>query len=131
MLWEAGLLPEAMRKTQARVLPGTGLEMTHDHRRILATAIARLRAKIKYRPVVFELLPKAFTLLELQQSMEALAGQSLHKPNFRRLIETQNLVEETGELASGLAGRPAKLFRFRAEVLAERGLSGTKLPLVR
>lgn len=131
LLWEAGLLPEAMRKTQARVLPGTGLEMTHDHRRILATAIARLRAKIKYRPVVFELLPKAFTLLELQQSMEALAGQSLHKPNFRRLIETQNLVEETGELASGLAGRPAKLFRFRAEVLAERGLSGTKLPLVR
>jgi len=105
--------------------------MLHDHRRILATAIARLRAKIKYRPVVFELLPHEFTLLELQQTMEALAGQSLHKPNFRRFIEGQELVEETGRTTTGLAGRPAKLFRFRASVLEERGFTGSKLPLVR
>lgn len=131
LLWEAKLVPEALRGhvEPAEALPG--VEMTHDHRRILATAIARLRAKIKYRPVVFELLPKEFTLLELQQTMEALAGQSLHKPNFRRFIEQQDLVEETGSFASGLTGRPAKLFKFRAEVVAERSFSGTKLPVVR
>ena len=104
--------------------------MTHDHRRILATAIARLRAKIKYRPVVFELLPSTFTMLELQQAIEALGGQTLHKPNFRRLIEQQDLVEETGQVSAGLAGRPAKLFRFRPSVLEEREFSGTKLPLI-
>jgi hypothetical protein len=131
LLWEAKLVPEASgdHSISAKLLPGT--EMTHDHRRILATAIARLRAKIKYRPMVFELLPKEFTLLELQQTMEALAGQSLHKPNFRRFIEQQDLVEDTGRFATGLAGRPAKLFRFRAVILAERSFSGTKLPVVR
>ena len=131
LLWEARLVPEALRDASATNIGLPGTEMTHDHRRILATAIARLRAKIKYRPVVFELLPREFTLLELQQTMEALAGQSLHKPNFRRFIEQQDLVEETGRSASGLAGRPAKLFRFRAAVLAERSFSGTKLPGVR
>ena len=87
--------------------------MRHDHRRILATGIARLRAKIKYRPVVFELMPAQFTL-QLQQAVETLAGRGLHKQNFRRLIEQQDLVEETGDMASGTAGRPAKLFRSAA-----------------
>ena len=80
--------------------------MTHDHRRILATGIARLRAKIKYRPVVFELMPPRFTLLQLQRAVEALAGRRLHKQNFRRLIEQQDLVEETGDMATETA-RPA------------------------
>ena len=105
--------------------------MRHDHRRILATGIARLRAKIKYRPVVFELMPAQFTLLQLQQAVEALAGRGLHKQNFRRLIEQQDLVEETGDMASGTAGRPAKLFRFRRDVLLERAIAGSKLPLSR
>jgi hypothetical protein len=131
LLWEIGMVPEALRRRAGNAVVGTGAEMTHDHRRILATAMARLRAKIKYRPVVFELLPREFTLLDLQQTMEALAGQMLHKPNFRRLIEQQELVEETGNSTSGRAGRPAKLFRFRSAVLAERSLTGTKLPLVR
>jgi hypothetical protein len=105
--------------------------MTADHRRILATGIARLRAKIKYRPVVFELMPAEFTLLQLQRSVEALAGRLVHKQNFRRLIEQQELVEETGAIASDTVGRPAKLFRFRHGVLAERAVAGTKLPLSR
>jgi len=130
LLYEARLIPEALRNAPGGP-PVPGREMIHDHRRILATAVARLRAKIKYRPVVFELLARHFTLLELQQAMEALAGHALHKPNFRRLIEQQDLVEETGEFTSGLAGRPAKLFRFRPSVIEERGFSGTKLPLVR
>lgn len=131
LLWEAELVQEARRVSSFQPEVNTGVRMTHDHRRILATAIARLRAKIKYRPVVFELLPNEFTLLELQQTMEALAGRSLHKPNFRRLIEQQDLVEETGRSSSGLAGRPAKLFRFRAVVRAERSFFGSKLPVVR
>ena len=132
LLYEAGLVPEAARD---RPLPADswlpGQAMSHDHRRILATGIARLRAKIKYRPVVFELMPQAFTLLALQRAVEALAGRRLHKQNVRRFIESQGLVEETGDMTAGTGGRPAKLVRFRREVLLERAASGTKLPLSR
>ena len=124
LLWEAGLVEETSGKTKSQL----GLRMAHDHRRILATAIARLRAKIKYRPVVFELLPDDFTLLQLQNTVEALAGLRLHKQNFRRLVEGQGLVEETGAMTHGTSGRPAKLFTFRREVLQERAAAGTKLP---
>ena len=127
LLWEAGLVPEA--GAGESMLPGT--PMMHDHRRILATGIARLRTKIKYRPVVFELMPPEFTLLQLQRTVEALAGRLLHKQNFRRLMEQQALVQETGGEARETGGRPAKLFRFRREVLAERAAAGTKLPLAR
>ena len=132
LLYEAALIPEAVRDTRgaaAALVPGRA--MTADHRRILATGIARLRAKIKYRPVVFELMPAEFTLLQLQRSVEALAGRLVHKQNFRRLMEQQELVEETGAIASDTVGRPAKLFRFRHGVLAERAVAGTKLPLSR
>jgi hypothetical protein len=130
LLYEAGLVSEAARHAPAQeLLPGVA--MLHDHRRILATAIARLRAKIKYRPVVFELMPASFTLLALQRTVEALAGQKLHKQNFRRLIDQQGLVEETGEMSRETGGRPAKLVRFRREVLIERAVVGTKLPLSR
>ena len=124
LLFEAGLIPEAGAKNA----PG-GLRMTGDHRRILATGIARLRAKIKYRPVVFELMAREFTLLQLQRTVEALAGRLLHKQNFRRVVELQELVEETGAMATATGGRPAKLYRFRRGVLAEREVTGTKLPL--
>jgi hypothetical protein len=132
LLYEALMIPEAVRDKRgaaAALVPGRA--MTADHRRILATGIARLRAKIKYRPVVFELMPAEFTLLQLQRSVEALAGRLVHKQNFRRLIEQQELVEETGAIASDTVGRPAKLFRFRHGVLAERAVVGTKLPLSR
>jgi hypothetical protein len=79
--------------------------------------------------VVFELLPPTFTLLQLQRSVEALAGRRLHKQNFRRLIEQQALVEDTGAMATDTGGRPAKLVTFRRDVLAERAIAGTKLPL--
>jgi hypothetical protein len=134
LLWEAGLVAEGRRegaRLPATLSDASGAPMRHDHRRILATGIARLRAKIKYRPVVFELMPPAFTLLQLQRSVEALAGRLLHKQNFRRLIDQQDLVEETGEVTTETGGRPAKMFRFRREVLAERQVAGTKLPLVR
>ena len=130
LLYEAGLVPEAQRHTQV-IDPLPGAAMLHDHRRILSTGIARLRAKIKYRPVVFELMPESFTLLALQRVVEALAGQRLHKQNFRRLIDQQGLVEDTGRVTTRTGGRPAKLVRFRREVLIERAVAGTKLPLSR
>jgi hypothetical protein len=108
-----------------------GESMIADHRRILATGMGRLRSKIKYRPVVFELMPPAFTLLQLQRTVEALAGRLINKPNFRRLIEQQELVEETGETSLDTGGRPAKLYRFRHSVLDETIGAGTKLPITR
>ncbi|WP_430694729.1 NUDIX hydrolase [Mesorhizobium dulcispinae] len=132
LLYEAALVEEATRGSERSAsLPLPGATMIADHRRILATGIARLRSKIKYRPVVFELMPPVFTFLQLQRTVEALSGRLVHKPNFRRLIEQQELVEETGETTADTVGRPAKLFRFRHAVLDERVVAGTKLPLSR
>ena len=130
LLYEAGLVPEAGGRRPTPD-PSPGAPMHYDHRRILATGIARLRAKIKYRPVVFELMPPDFTLGQLQLAVEALAGRPLHKQNFRRLIDQQGLVEETGGVSAETGGRPAKLYRFRREILLERAVAGSKLPLSR
>jgi hypothetical protein len=145
LLYEAYLVAEAWRDreetggaTEARrpapaerpeLLPGR--PMARDHRRILATALGRLRGKLKYRPVVFELLPPTFTLLQLQRVVEALAGVRLHKQNFRRLVENAGLVEGTGRQDAQTGGRPAELFVFRRDVLRERPAPGVGLPGVR
>lgn len=128
LLWEAGLVAES---APHRWVPTglTGEPMALDHRRILATGLSRLRATIQYRPVVFELLPETFTLGRLQEVVEAVAGQLVHKQNFRRVVEQQDaLVEPTDEVAHATGGRPARLYRFRREVLTERAQVGTKLP---
>lgn len=130
LLYEACLIEEARRDGRAKDLRCAvplGAPMMFDHRRILATAIARLRGKMKYRPVVFELMPSTFTLLELQLTVEAISGIRLHKQNFRRLVEEQGLVERTGKFAHRSRGRPAELFRFRGEVLSERPAPGVRL----
>jgi hypothetical protein len=132
LLYEAGLIEEARRDGREAALarhsvPALGEPMRFDHRRILATAIARLRAKLKYRPVVFELMAPDFTLTELQRRVEAISGRRLHKQNFRRLVETGALVEPTGDTSTATGGRPAALFRFRREVLAERPAAGLRL----
>ena len=132
LLYEAGLVPESpggWRRPDEELAPGR--RMLGDHRRVLATGVARLRAKIGYRPVVFELMSETFTLRQLQDCVEALAGRAVHTQNFRRLIEQQALVEETGGLATDTGGRPARLYRFRRQVLAERHAAGTKLPTTR
>jgi hypothetical protein len=144
LLYEAGLVAEQaldkivatnnrQESPSAESFPSpetnlVGRTMALDHRRILATALGRLRGKIKYRPVVFELLPPTFTLLQLQRVVEALAGDRLHKQNFRRLVEKGGLVEGTGQLDPKTGGRPAELFRFRREVLRERPAPGIGLP---
>lgn len=128
LLYEAGLVAEAVRDGQPGTVlpPGCGEPMQFDHRRILATAIGRLRAKLKYRPVIFELMPETFTLTALQTTVEAISGHHLHKQNFRRQVEGGALVEPTGQLTR-TTGRPAALFRFRREVIAERPAPGLRL----
>ena len=132
LLYEAGLIEEARRDGRPaalsrKTIPSLGEPMRFDHRRILATAIARLRAKLKYRPVVFELLPGEFTLTDLQRTVEAISGRHLHKQNFRRLVEAGALVEPTGETSTQTGGRPAALFRFRRDVLQERPAPGLRV----
>jgi hypothetical protein len=128
LLYEAGLVEEFHRDSGKPPRGSAlGTAMLFDHRRILATAIARLRGKLKYRPVVFELMAPTFTLLELQRAVEALAGLRLHKQNFRRLVAEQGLVEGTGRFSAPARGRPAELFRFRREVLRERPAPGVRL----
>ena len=122
-----GLAQEYGRDNGGRLEGGVGAAMMFDHRRILATAIARLRGKMKYRPVVFELMAPSFTLLELQKTVEALLGRRLHKQNFRRLVAEQGLVEGTGKFSASARGRPAELFRFRRDVLRERPTPGLRL----
>lgn len=134
LLYEAGIVDEAVRDGRVVGVGAHGLvgaAMPFDHRRILATAIGRIRAKIKYRPVIFELLADEFTLFELQRTVEAVLGPHLHKQNFRRLVETGGLVEPTGDVKSATGGRPAKLFRFRRDVLLERPSPGVRIKLGR
>ena len=141
LLYEANLVPEA--ELDRRKLLGDDLDeldgaeagvfvegraMALDHRRMVATALARLRGKLTYRPLVFELMPEVFTLLQLQRVVEALSGVKLHKQNFRRLVDRNGLVEGTGMLDNQTGGRPAELFRFRREVLRERPAPGVGLP---
>ncbi|WP_153770948.1 NAD regulator [Labrenzia sp. CE80] len=132
LLYEASLVEEALRDGRPAALkrphlPKFGRPMRFDHRRVLATAMSRLRAKLKYRPVVFELMPGTFTLTELQTRVEAIFGRHLHKQNFRRLVENADLVEPTGATSTATGGRPAALFRFRHELLKERPAPGLRV----
>ena len=127
LLYEAGMVAEAALAGRPARGEGHGRPLAADHRRILATALARLRAKMKYRPVVFELLPATFTLRTLQDTAEAIHGRSVHKQNFRRMVETAQLVEPTGDTAQGGTGRPAKLYRFRTAVMRERPAPGLRV----
>jgi hypothetical protein len=131
ILFENGLVGEAARDglvaEQSLAFPRVGQMLRGDHRRILAAALGRLRAKIKYRPVIFELMAREFTLFELQKTVEATLGSHLHKQNFRRLVEGTGLVEATTDVRTHTGGRPAKLFRFRREVLMERPAPGVRV----
>lgn len=132
LLYEAGLIPEALTDGRAAArqwqdLPAFGVPMQFDHRRVLATAMSRLRGKIKYRPVIFELMPESFTLFDLQRTVEAILGSHLHKQNFRRLVAASGLVEPTGAIVTATGGRPAKAYRFRREVVLERPSTGVRV----
>lgn len=128
LMYEAGLIFESFADGRLPSAPETlaGMAMQLDHRRILATAISRLRAKLKYRPVVFEFMPPQFTLTQLQKTTEAVIGAALHKQNFRRLLAKNGLVEATGA-QSRARGRPAELYRFRHDARDSHALPGFRI----
>ena len=140
LLYEAGLVPEAERDrdrawglapSEPSPAHPLGLPMVSDHRRILATALGRLRGKLRYRPVIFELTPPEFTLSELQRTAEAIVGVPLHKQNFRRGLDRAGFVEGTGKMDPGTGGRPAELFRRRPRAVDGDPAAGLALPLLR
>ena len=123
LLYDAGLVGEAGRGAASG-----GEPMASDHRRIAATGLARLRGKLKYRPVIFELMPERFTLLELQRTCEALAGLKLHKQNFRRALERTGFVKPLGVMREDTGGRPAELYSYDRELFRFSPSSGLSLP---
>ena len=132
LLYEAGLVTECARDA-GLPLPDVklGEPMASDHRRILATAMGRLRGKIRYRPVIFELTPERFTLSALQMTCEGILGTTLHKQNFRRALDRLGMVEGTGEMMDRTGGRPAELYRFKREQFRRSAAFGIATPAAR
>jgi hypothetical protein len=127
LMQEAGILDAAVGDGLGVRLPRLEHPLLGDHAALLARAIGELRRAVKHRPVVFELMPDEFTLFELQRTVEAILGPHLHKQNFRRLVESGGLVEPTGEHRLRTGGRPARLYRFRRDVLWERVAPGVRV----
>ncbi len=92
--------------------------LAFDHDKILQYALTRLRYKIEYSAVGFRLMPELFTLSELQRAYEIILGEPLDKRNFRRRIIEAEVIEPTDDLRTG-EGRPARLYRFRRDAVAE------------
>jgi 8-oxo-dGTP diphosphatase len=92
---------------------GKHLPLAFDHEEIIALAIKRLRGKLDYSPLAFQLLPQSFTLFQLQRIHEAVLGRVVNKDSFRRRMLATGLLEATGDVQEGVGHRPAGLYRFR------------------
>jgi 8-oxo-dGTP diphosphatase len=99
--------------------------LAFDHDRIVGIATERLRGKVRYEPLGFDLLPESFTLGQLQELYETVLGRSIDKRNFRRKIKQMDVLHATGERQPGTPHRAPELFRFdptRYQQLVRRGL---------
>jgi 8-oxo-dGTP diphosphatase len=99
-------------------------KLAFDHAEIIATARERLRGKVRYAPIGFELLPPRFSLTQLQRLYELVRGEALDKRNFRKKILSMDLLVETDEVEQGVRHRAARLYRFdrkKYEKLAKQG----------
>ena len=103
---ESGGPAEASTETEGR------LSLAFDHADILGLAVKRLRGKLDYSEIAFELLPKQFALRELQDVHEAILGVSFNKPAFRRRMLDKGNLKPTGHREEGVTFRPAELYRF-------------------
>jgi 8-oxo-dGTP diphosphatase len=92
---------------------GKRVPLAFDHDEILGVAVKRLRGKLDYAPIGFQLLPKRFTLRQLQDVHEAILGKRINKDSFRRRMHASGLVSRTGEHEGAVGHRPAELYRFR------------------
>ncbi len=101
-------------------------ELVFDHLEIFQTALERLRGKIRYEPIGFELLPQKFTLSQLQKLYETVLGKKLDKRNFRKKILKMNLLLELDEVQTDVAHRAARLYQFdeaKYQQLKQQGFS--------
>jgi len=101
-------------------------DLAFDHAEVLNSCLERLRERVRMRPIGFELLPRTFSLSDLQNLYESILGETLDKRNFRKKILSMGIVEDTGDLQSNVNHRPAKLYRFdeqRYEALVKKGFS--------
>ncbi len=101
---------------------GAALELAFDHGAILGTAVKRLRGKLDYAPIGFQLLPLRFTLRQLQAIHETILGRQLNKPSFRRRMLASGQLEATGTLEQGTHFRPAELYRYLQRPDLERSV---------
>jgi len=100
--------------------------LAFDHSKILKTALERLRGKLSYAPVGFELLPQKFSIKQLQKLYEIVLGQPLDNRNFRKKIFAMDVLKELDEMQKGVAHRAARLYRFderKYNQLVKRGLN--------
>jgi 8-oxo-dGTP diphosphatase len=103
---------EAGGPVDARDASGRALALAFDHAQILGFAVKRLRGKLDYAPIGFQLLGDTFTLLELQRVHETILGRPLNKDSFRRRMIASGLIKPTGRTQSAVDHRPAELYRF-------------------
>jgi 8-oxo-dGTP diphosphatase len=89
------------------------LPLAFDHAEILGMVVKRLRGKLDYTPIGFELLGERFTLAELQRVHETILGRAVNKDSFRRRMVASGMIEATGDFQEAAQHRPAELFRFR------------------
>lgn len=101
------------RKLRSLDDAGQELPLAFDHDEILELVVERLRGKLDYAPIGFELLPPRFTLRQLQAIHETILGRSLNKDSFRRRMLATGLVVSTGKLEDNVGHRPAELYRFK------------------
>ena len=92
---------------------GNIFPLAFDHAEILGLVVQRLRGKLDYAPIGFELLPRLFTLRQLQLIHETILGRRLNKDSFRRRMLATQLLAPTGKLEKGVGHRPAELYRFK------------------
>jgi 8-oxo-dGTP diphosphatase len=109
--WEG----EAGGPVEARGADGEALHLAFDHAEILGMVVKRLRGKLEYTPIGFELLPERFTLAELLRVHETILGRALNKDSFRRRMVASGMIAATGDYQEAAQHRPAELFRFRKE----------------
>ncbi len=89
------------------------LRLAYDHAKVIRYAVKRLRWKLEYTNVAWSLLPRAFTLTELQTAYESILGKKLDKRNFRKKILSLRLLTPAGKMKHSAAHRPAELYRFK------------------
>lgn len=103
--------------------------LAFDHARIVETALERLRAQVRYRPIGFELLPEKFPLRKLQDLYEVVLGEALDKRNFRKKVLSMGLLEELDEVEQDVAHRAARLYRFDEKTYRKLARQGFEFSL--